>query len=72
MNRIGTIRLVAECVPPFGAAPLIAQEPMVFSRTNLVAWGIVPVDSKKRAPAEHATADGRRAAASTHKGPRTA
>jgi hypothetical protein len=52
--RIVPILLIAARVPSFGAAPLIAQEPKVFARTNLVAWCIVPFDGKKREPAERA------------------
>ncbi len=50
MNRIALILLVAIHMPAFGAA----QEPKVFARTNLVAWCIVPFDSKKRDPAQRA------------------
>ncbi len=38
----------------FAAAPPLAREPKVFSRANLVAWCIVPFDSKHRGPAERA------------------
>jgi hypothetical protein len=54
MNRIVPILFVAACLPSFGAAPLVAQEPKVFARTNLVAWCIVPFDRKKRDPAQRA------------------
>jgi sugar phosphate isomerase/epimerase len=52
--RILLVLLVAVRVPSFGAAPLVAREPKVFARTNLVAWCIVPFDAKKRDPAERA------------------
>ncbi len=48
MNRIVLILLVAVWLPSSAAA----QEQKVFARTNLVAWCIVPFDSKKRDPAE--------------------
>jgi sugar phosphate isomerase/epimerase len=55
MNRIVPIILVVAGLPPFGAAPLVAQGPKVFAHTNLVAWCIVPFDSKKRNPTERAS-----------------
>lgn len=54
MNRILPIMLVAAWLPSFGAAPVVAQEPKVFARSNLVAWCIVPFDGKNRGPAERA------------------
>jgi hypothetical protein len=54
MNRIVPLVLLAAWSPSLGAAPLAAQEPKVFARTNLVAWCIVPFDSKNRVPAERA------------------
>jgi hypothetical protein len=54
MNRIVLIVLLAAWPPSLGVAPLAAQEPKVFARTNLVAWCIVPFDSKNRGPAERA------------------
>src|SRR5690242_6804816 len=38
----------------FGVAPPIVREPKVFARTNLVAWCVVPFDSKHRGPAGRA------------------
>src|SRR5258708_17227309 len=54
MNRMVPILLVAAWLPTFGAASSVGQEPKVFARTNLVAWCIVPFDSKNRSPAERA------------------
>jgi hypothetical protein len=46
--------MLAAAWMPFGSAPAAAQEPKVFARSNLVAWCIVPFDSKHRGPAERA------------------
>jgi hypothetical protein len=54
MNQLVSILLIAAWLPSVDAAPPIAHEPKVFARTNLVAWCIVPFDSKKRDPAERA------------------
>ncbi len=54
MNRIVPILVLAAWLPSLDAAPPAAQEPKVFARTNLVAWCIVPFDSKHRGPAERA------------------
>ena len=54
MNQQAPILFVAAWLPAFSAAPLVAQEPKVFARPNLVAWCIVPFDAKKRGPVERA------------------
>ncbi len=54
MNRMVPILLVAVWVPSLVTAPVVAQGPKVFARTNLVAWCIVPFDGKNRGPAERA------------------
>lgn len=54
MNRIMPILFVTAWISLFGTAPLVAREPKVFARTNLVAWCIVPFDGKHRGPAERA------------------
>jgi sugar phosphate isomerase/epimerase len=53
--------LVAKAVPPPGAPaatlplpPDLAPPGSVFARTNLIAWCIVPFDTKKRGPEERA------------------
>jgi hypothetical protein len=46
--------LVAAWASLFAAAPLFADEPKVFARTNLVAWCIVPFDARNRGPADRA------------------
>jgi hypothetical protein len=53
-EQIVPILLVAAWLSLLSAAPLTAQEPKVFARTNLVAWCIVPFDSKHRSPTERA------------------
>lgn len=54
MNRIMPIVFVCAWISLLGAPPLVAREPKVFARTNLVAWCIVPFDGKHRGPAERA------------------
>jgi hypothetical protein len=54
MKRMMPIFIVAGCVLSFGAAPPVAQGPKVFARGNLVAWCIVPFDTKNRSPADRA------------------
>jgi hypothetical protein len=54
MNQQAPILFVAAWLPAFSAAPLVAQEPKVFARPNLVAWCIVPFDGQKRGPVERA------------------
>jgi hypothetical protein len=54
MYRSLPIVLAAAWVPVFATAPLAAEEPKVFARTNLVAWCIVPFDARNRGPAERA------------------
>jgi hypothetical protein len=54
MDRRLPIVLVAAWTSLVAVAPLAAQQPKVFARTNLVAWCIVPFDGKNRSPAERA------------------
>jgi sugar phosphate isomerase/epimerase len=54
MSRTVPTILAAAWLPLFATAPLLAQEPKVFARTNLVAWCIVPFDARHRVPAERA------------------
>jgi hypothetical protein len=55
MKRIVPIPVVAVLLLSFAADPMAAEKSKVFARTNLVAWCIVPFDSKNRSPAERAT-----------------
>lgn len=48
------LRLFLVCLVCFVGLSSRAAEVQLFARTNLVAWCIVPFDSKKRGPAERA------------------
>jgi hypothetical protein len=54
MNQTVLIVLVVWWTSSPGTAPAVAQDVKVFARSNLVAWCIVPFDSKNRGPAERA------------------
>lgn len=50
MNRFPTLALLLLVA----ASPAFAADLSLFSRTNLVAWCVVPFDAKQRGPAERA------------------
>ena len=54
---IAVILLLALGIPVARSAEPVLKtkaDPGVFARSNLVAWGIVPFDAKKRGPEERA------------------
>jgi Xylose isomerase-like TIM barrel len=54
MSRTVSTALAVAWVSLLATAPLVAEGPKVFARTNLVAWCIVPFDARHRGPAERA------------------